>query len=370
METQEYPREGKHICIDYKNSLVSLIASIEARFGLCPAHKTLPVLDGYLARKYRNVVLLLFDGMGTNILEKHLPPGSFLRKHLVKTISSVFPPTTTAATTTLISGKSPIEHGWLGWSLWFEKIGKTVNLYPNTSHGSQAADFHVADRFLPYETVFERLERAGIPAYFVSPFSEPRAKSFDELFVKVKELSKVAAPKYIYGYSPLPDYDMHDLGTSHPAIRRHIEDIDSGVEKLAAELSDSIIIVTADHGMTDTDFVFMDDYPEVKDCLLREPSVEGRAMSLFTKPGMKNEFAARFNRAYEDIYDLVPHEEAMRLFGDGNPHPLCESFIGDFLATAKGRTSLGFDYDPDPLRAAHGGGTREEAEIPLIIIRK
>ena len=63
----------------------------------------------------KNIVLLLFDGMGISVLEKHLAPDSFLRKHLVCPISSVFPPTTTAATTSVLTGRTRIEHGWLGW---------------------------------------------------------------------------------------------------------------------------------------------------------------------------------------------------------------------------------------------------------------
>jgi len=65
------------------------------------------------------VVLMAFDGMGVDILEKHLPRESFLRENMIRYVTSVFPSTTTAAMTAYYSGLSPNEHGWLGWSLYF-----------------------------------------------------------------------------------------------------------------------------------------------------------------------------------------------------------------------------------------------------------
>ena len=238
--------------------------------------------------------------------------------------------------------------------------------YTNTSEGKPAAKYNVAGRFLPYETVIEKL---GVPAYFISPYSEPKADGIESLFCEVSRLCAQPGLKYIYGYSPLPDYDMHDHGTAHPLIHEHLKEINARLEALCNERTDSLIIVTADHGMTDTEFIFMDDHPEVKECILREPSIEGRAMSLFIKPEYKDEFPARFNAAFGNIYELIPHGEAMGLFGDGTPHPLSESFIGDFLAVAKSRISIGYEFDPDPFKAAHAGDTVDEVAIPFIAVR-
>jgi hypothetical protein len=95
-----------------------------------------------------------FDGMGSAILNRHLPRDSFFRANKLRDISSVFPPTTAAATVSLESGLSPIEHGWLGWCLYFAELGTNVNIFPNTLAGSggvPAAPYHVAGKFMPYE---------------------------------------------------------------------------------------------------------------------------------------------------------------------------------------------------------------------------
>ncbi len=121
--------------------------------------------------------------------------------------------------------------------------------------------------------------------------------------------------------------------------------------------------------MIDTEFVFMDEYPELIEALKCAPSVEGRAMSLFVKPEKLEDFERIFNEKYGDIYELIPHERAVELFGGGSPHRLFEGFIGDFLAVALGRVSIGYGYDPEPFKAAHAGLTRDELEIPLIAIK-
>ncbi len=204
---------------DYDHSLLSVIASVCSHFKLQATHKTLGELDRLLETGYKNVILLIFDGMGMSVLERHLPPDSFLRRNLLRPISSVFPPTTTAATTSVLTGLSSAEHGWLGWSLWFEQLGKVVELYPNTSNGIAAADFNVAERFLPFETIIDRINGGGeFEAHYVSPFSMPKATTFDELFCRVNELCGGDKSKYIYGYSPLPDHDMHDFGIGRDII--------------------------------------------------------------------------------------------------------------------------------------------------------
>ena len=46
-------------------------------------------------------------------------------------IDAVFPATTTASTTSVLSGKNPNEHGWLGWDLYFKEFDKTISIFPN-----------------------------------------------------------------------------------------------------------------------------------------------------------------------------------------------------------------------------------------------
>ena len=107
---------------NYSNSIMNVTNSLLNYYGAQPHHATLPIVDCLLDKNYKNVVLLVLDGMGTNVIERNLPPDSFLRQHIKAEISSVFPTTTTAATISILSGKTPAEHGWIGWSCYFKEL--------------------------------------------------------------------------------------------------------------------------------------------------------------------------------------------------------------------------------------------------------
>ena len=62
---------------DYHNCIASLACSLLQYYGINPPNSTLPQADALLQKKYKNIVLLLLDGMGMNILKKHLSKDSF-----------------------------------------------------------------------------------------------------------------------------------------------------------------------------------------------------------------------------------------------------------------------------------------------------
>ncbi len=130
--------------LNYEKSILSLINSNEKYYGIKNDHSTLKIADTILENRYRNVVVMVFDAMGSRNLQEMLPENSFLRKHMLNEIYSVFPPTTTAATTTLESGLAPSEHSWLGWSLHFSEVKDNVNIFINANDVGKV----VADSFL------------------------------------------------------------------------------------------------------------------------------------------------------------------------------------------------------------------------------
>ncbi len=100
--------EKKIVFPDYENSILNLINSILHYYAIETKYKGIDVLEKRLDKKYQNVVLIILDGMGENILNIHSPRGFF--KHFQnRKITSVYPSTTTAAMTTYYSGKPPIE---------------------------------------------------------------------------------------------------------------------------------------------------------------------------------------------------------------------------------------------------------------------
>jgi len=202
--------------------------------------RSLPALDRILERKYKNIVLMLFDGLGTDVIERCLDEGSLLRRHFIESLTSVFPPTTTAATTSIQTALTPAEHGWMGWCLYFREIDKIVDLYPNTVHDAgdaQAADYNVARRFLPYKSVFDWINESGKgKAYSVSRYGTAQIETLDELFEKTMEICANEDKNYIYTYWAEPDSTMHETGYGGENIAEIVQDIDRRVEELCAQL--------------------------------------------------------------------------------------------------------------------------------------
>lgn len=65
---------------DYSNGIVNLACSVLKYYGLEQKHPTLPVFDDMLSKNYKNVVVMLFDGLGVDALKHHLSEDSFLRQ--------------------------------------------------------------------------------------------------------------------------------------------------------------------------------------------------------------------------------------------------------------------------------------------------
>ena len=141
-----------------------------------------------------------------------------------------------------------------------------------------------------------------VKAYHISPFSAYPCKSVSEICNTVEQLCSDDDTKYIYTYWHQPDYDLHDYGTKHEKITADISAINEAVESLCQKLKDTLIIVTADHGLIDTTWQFIPDYPEIAMCQLRMPSIESRALTFFIKDGMKTQFENSFNRHFGDFY--------------------------------------------------------------------
>ena len=361
---------------NYDRSILSIASSVLNHFGVKDCqHKTLPEFDKLLEKDYKNIIVILFDGLGTSTLNYHLKENDFLRKHYVTDISSVFPSTTVAATTSILSGYSPLECGWLGWDLYFEEIGENVAVFKNTlqRNGEPAAKYNVAHKYIPYKNVMQRIEKVKgrKSAYCVAFFSKFRIRSVEDICKTIYKLSKKRKKKYIYAYWHQPDGAMHGHGVTSPEAHKEILHINSEVEKLCSKLKDSLVIITADHGLCDSVNLFLEDYPELYNMLKIPPSIEpGRAMSLFVKDGLQEEFKNEFNRHFCDSFRLMTNEEVFseNILGYGKPHPRISGFVGDFLAIATTEKTLFTAREEHEFVGVHAGLTEEEMTVPFIAI--
>ncbi len=360
---------------NYDECLTNFACSVRKYFGLEYNHETLKFIDEILEEKRpQNVVVILFDGMGSRILDRTLPEDAFFRKNK-REITSVFPATTTAATTSMKTGLNPIEHGWLGWNVYMAPISKTITLFLNCEKGQNEVceEFlGIKDKLVTKTIVDEINEKGRYRALELSPFAEHKYKDLDDMLNMILEETQKDGKKYIYAYDEEPDSTMHKYGPDSPLSKEKIEIRNAKVEKLCRNLKNTLLIVVADHGHIKVDPIFLNDYPEFMAMLERTTSIEERAVSFKVKPEYSDTFKTTFDNLFGEYFTLYEKAEIIEsgLFGDGTPNELFEDAIGDYIAIAENSDKCLITDGDVVLASHHAGYTDDEVYVPLIVVDK
>lgn len=382
--------EKSIILPNYEHCILNLITSILKNYNVETKHKSLESMDNILNNKYKNVVFIILDGMGEHILEKVSPTGYF-RKKEIDCITSVYPSTTTAALTTYYSGKPPYETGWIAWSQYFKEYGRDIDMLSHresyTSRDLKNARINVFDTIVKYKSVFEQIEEAlpNIKAYEITPsYSDKRAKrsiradSIDEIIMNIETLCKNPDEKFILAYCDNPDGLLHKFGTDSEEVKEFVENTERKIEDMCKNLTeDTVVIISADHGHKDINKAYsILDYPEIQKCLISLPSLESRVVTFWVKEDMKEEFVKNFNKNFENDFWLMTKEEFLEknMLGFGKKHPKIDDFIGNYIALSISDSIIKLENylteGKKLKKSTHCGLTKEEMEVPVIIINK
>ena len=361
-----------------RKCLVNLSNSILKEMGAKTLNNTLEELDKiFLEKDYENIIVLLYDGLGTAILEKYLPEEASLRKNKVDNISSVFPATTVAATTSVLTGLYPCEHGWIGWNMFFKDDNETISVYTNTLKDTDIPSKHKVKqrKEMQYKTIIDIInEETKNKAYMAWPYDESHpCKTLNEIQDRVVSLCERKEKKFIYAYYNNPDKILHEEGEG-TNIKNVVNEINKETEKLYNKLpSNSIIIVIADHGHIKCRYEVLSKNKELFDMLERTTTIEPRACGIKLKEDVnKKEFEELFKKAYGEDFKLVSKEDILKknLLGKGKKHILLEDGIGDYIAIGIKDVCLNYDEKGKVFKSNHAGITKDEMEIPLIVLKK
>lgn len=372
---------------DYNHCILNTITSILKHYNVTTNHNSLEILDKKLSKNYKNVVLIILDGMGEHIL-KNISPDGFFVKHEADCITSVYPSTTTAALTTYYSGKPPYETGWIAWSQYFKEYGRAVDMLSHKEsykgESLKDANVDVFKTIVNYEPVFYQIEKFSpdVKAYEIMPsYSDRRAKrsikadTVEELTENIEMLCSTNDQKFIMAYCDNPDGIMHKYGTDSDEAKEFLIDAENKIEKMCNKLDDTIVIISADHGHLNINNPHsILDYPKIIECLYMPASFESRALTFCVKEEMKDIFVKRFNDLFKDEFLLMTKDEFVEqkhLLGYGTRHPKIDDFVGNFVALSISDSIIKLETllaeGKKLKKSTHCGLTCEEMEVPLII---
>ena len=366
-------RKSESMIPELYGGIVEVSAALREFYGLERSAESDPAVSAWLKdNHFRCVIALLIDGMGISVMEKHLKTDSFFRSHTAKVTTTVFPPTTTAATTAFLTGKYPCETGWLGWNQYFPEINDEVILFRNAGQYSGKQYPGYSWNRLPVKFIHNELEEKGIHA--VSWWPEwggaEACHSYRSMMNRIVHSAEDPSVRMIYAYWDHLDTCMHLNGPSSALTGRMATYLESETAKMAQQLpEDCGLLVIADHSQIEVKHYYIDEDDEFCSYLRQAPTIEARAVSFYIRPEKKDEFREYFRRKFRNAFLLIDHDTVLNSgwFGKGDKHPMMDDFIGDYLAVALTHLQLDYIRGKDT-RGNHAGGMRKEAEIPVILV--
>lgn len=363
---------------NFKHSNLNITATLAEFLGAPNTNATLPQIKAELAKGYKNVVYICFDGMGMHPIEQNLPVTDYLRKNIVDVLSSTFPSTTTCATTSLTTNRLPLEHGWFGWSMYFEKLRRNVFIFLNvdaeTGEQLDVTDVSPLAQF-PYffdeantdyqiNTVFPTFVKVAHPERNIAWSGD-----MSEFFEYIRAVCAKDGKQFIYAYCNEPDHSMHEFGVKCARTKEMLQDISRRLQRVAENTPDTIFVVTADHGMIDVEGdVNMYDDAAMYDMLETPPYGEPRAIIFKVKPEKHDDFVKHFNEKYGDDFELHTSSELIKrgFFGDVGDKAF---LLGDYIAIGTYTNKQALLLPPDGfVFKGHHTSLTEEMLVPLIMI--
>jgi predicted AlkP superfamily pyrophosphatase or phosphodiesterase len=361
--------------VSYKNSIVNFTAALMKNYNLPTTYEPSALVEFLLSKKYKHVVLMVLDGMGRHIIDKNCNNGSILKTHQVMNLNSVYPPTTVAATTAFTTGLAPIESGWLGWHLYLNNEDPSITLFKNEINATKEkfTKLNVED-LLPRNYWYNNLKRAK--HYTIYPaWGENGVDTLSEAFNKVQEICNKEESNFTYLYWDEPDALMHEYGTTSQIVKVKLLEIEEQVEKLANELpNETIVLITADHGLIDVEPIELSNYPDFEDCLTKPFAGEGRFAQFYVKEGMQSTFEELFNKYFAESFMLMTKQEFIKsqMAGLNAVNSITQYALGDYVAIGTGNYYFTEKLSDDDLifKAHHAGITPEEMETCVILLKR
>lgn len=336
----------------------------------------------------RRAVVVLVDGLGEHLLARrggHAPFLRRLRLGEVEGVSSVvtcgFPSTTATSMGMIGTGRLPGAHGLVGLDVLDPDRGVVF---------SELAWDPAVDpyRWQPGRTVFQDLAAQDIdvvrigPDYFDGSGLTEAALRGGRFVAGVSLQARVdaavaavqASPRsLVYLYWGEVDKVGHVHGCDSWEWGEELSSTDAALARLVERLGpDTLVVVTADHGMVDVPFADRVDVAHEPSLAagIRHVGGEARGLHLYCEPGAAPDVLAAWTDLVGDRVDLLLREDAVRAGWFGPVEPWVLPRIGDVVGSASGPYAVvdSRTARPESLRliGLHGARSPQEQLVPLL----
>lgn len=335
-------------------------------------------------------VLLLVDGLGLRLLERHADAAPFLTSLRRRTLTTGFPSTTVTSLASIGTGLTPGEHGLPGYTSWVEEVDDTVAWLTWTSETGRQdlREPLVPEQVQPHPSAFGRAAADGVAVTVAAPAAfagsgltravlrggEYRGSiTPGDTVAQAVAGSSVGARSLVYCYTPDLDTTGHVRGVGSDAWLSQLRLVDRFAEELATRLpAGTTLHVTGDHGMVDVPEqarVDVDTAPALRHGV-RALAGEARARHVHCHPGATEDVLATWSAELGDRMWVGSGESAITagLFGP-RVTEAARGRIGDVVAMATGEVAVvRSTAEPFTSRLVghHGALTDDERLVPLV----
>jgi predicted AlkP superfamily pyrophosphatase or phosphodiesterase len=379
---------------NYKNgSIVNLMSSIAESFGGKTIYNPLKILPPEKLDS-KNIILLVIDGMGFHYLNNK-GKNTILNDFVLGPITSVFLPTTAAAITSFLTGVAPQQHAFTGWYMNLKEVGVVSKILPFSPRvgGDSFSEYGIdINKILNCEGFFSKIK---VKSFVISPkriadsdFTKAVSKkaerkgykNLNDMFRQIKRaINSSNRRKYVYAYWSELDSLNHEHGVESKKAEKHYNELDKKLRDFIRVIkkTDTTLIITADHGFVNTPqnrIIDIEDHPKLKECLTLPLCGEGRTVYCYVHPSKARDFEKYVRTKLKKYCWIYKSEDLIKknYFGLFNPSSKLFDRVGDYILVCKENYIIKDFIKEDkkhPHIGHHGGVSKEEMFVPLIVIR-
>lgn len=377
-------------------NFINIINSIKHNFGINDGITLENKKIKKILLNKEKVVFILVDAFGWKFYKSVREDSKFFKeirkRGIEEKITSQFPSTTTAHVTSVITGKDVSTHGFFEWFTYDSKINEVFTPF--------LFDYEGKEEILPKDNLFKELKENGVCSTIITPnyinnsyysrelFKDGKVKGYDsveEMFdILLQGIKKDKGKNFYYIYYPKIDSIGHEYGMSsykaYFEINNFIKVLDNFYNNVLDKgVNEGIFILSADHGQMEIkDRIYLNELiPNIEEYMLKDskgrsivPVGYNRDMFLYIKKEFETYVYELLKEKFKDKGEIYLVKDLIDKGVFINPSETFLSRMGNIVIIPyDGYGVWWFDkgkYEIS-LKGSHGGLTKDEMEIPLLI---